>query len=164
MPYTAHIAIAAAAARKRQEEEEEDMAGYNKEDLEGWEFKIMRSATGRFKDYQRVQEVCQEEAKAGWEMVEKFDNCRIRFKRRVERRSSDSQIGIDPYRTNVGMGEGTIAVVVIGVVLGLIAAGLLVSLLVEKGKLQTGELGVVLPFVIIVLAAIAIVVARLRHR
>jgi hypothetical protein len=108
--------------------------------------------------------VCQEEAKAGWEMVEKFDNCRIRFKRRVERRSSDSQIGIDPYRTNVGMGEGTIAVVVIGVVLGLIAAGLLVSLLVEKGKLQTGELGVVLPFVIIVLAAIAIVVARLRHR
>jgi hypothetical protein len=62
------------------------------------------------------------------------------------------------------MGEGTIAVVVIGVVFVLIAFGLVGSILAKRGKLENLELGVILPFVIIVLAAIAIVVARLRHR
>ena len=38
----------AEAAKLRKEEE--DMAGYSREDLDGWEFKIMRSDFGRFKN------------------------------------------------------------------------------------------------------------------
>lgn len=44
-------AAAAAAAKRRREEEEEHMTPYTPSDLaENWEFKILRSATGSFKD------------------------------------------------------------------------------------------------------------------
>jgi hypothetical protein len=42
----ATAATAAAAAARRMRAEEEDMTSYGAEDLEGWEFKIVRS-TGR---------------------------------------------------------------------------------------------------------------------
>ena len=44
-----------------------------------------------------------EEARAGWEMLEKFDDYRIRFKRRVENRTEDRHLGSDPYRTQIGI-------------------------------------------------------------
>jgi len=50
----------AAAAKRRQEEEEESMSAYNSDDLNGWEFKIVRSVFGRFSNYQAVQKICQE--------------------------------------------------------------------------------------------------------
>ncbi|MCP4582726.1 MAG: hypothetical protein GY839_14035 [candidate division Zixibacteria bacterium] len=116
---TAAITAAAAkAARDRQEEE--DMTGYSKADLDGWEFKIMRSNMGKFKDYQKVQILCQEEAKAGWEMVEKFDNYRIRFKRRIDKRAGDRSLQTDPYRTNVGVGSGKMVLTISAVVFLLI--------------------------------------------
>jgi hypothetical protein len=122
-------AAAAAAARRRQQEEEENMTAYSKDDLEGWEFKIVRANTSKFKNHQAVQELCAEEAKAGWEMVEKFDDQRIRFKRRVEKRSGDMHLDIDPYRTQVGMSEGKIVSVVLGIVALLAGAALLIVLL-----------------------------------
>lgn len=123
----AAAAAAAAARKKRLREEEEDMTGYSEHDLEGWEFKIVRANTRRFKTREAVETLCREEAKAGWEMVEKFDDTRIRFKRRVEKRSMDKHLDIDPYRSQVGMGEGKIA----GLVIGIIAlAGGLVFLIV----------------------------------
>ncbi len=64
------VAALAAARAARDRQEEEDMTGYNKDDLDGWEFKIVRSNMGKFKDYQKVQTLCREEAKAGWEMLE----------------------------------------------------------------------------------------------
>jgi len=118
--------IAAAKARRRQEEEEERMTAYSNEDLDGWEFKIVRSAFGRFRNYPAVKRLCEEEAKAGWEMVEKFDNYRIRFKRRIERRADDMHLTGDPYRTQAGVGEGMIAVVVIGTIV--IAIGIVLFL------------------------------------
>ena len=111
---TAGVAAAAAAAR-RMRQEEEDMTGYSKDDLDGWEFKIVRANTRKFKDYQAVQQLCDEEAKAGWEMVEKFDDTRIRFKRSVDRRSGDRHLEVDPYRTRIGMTEASIAWIVGGV-------------------------------------------------
>ncbi len=95
-------AAAAAAARARKEEEE--MTKYNSDDLEGWEFKIMRSTWGHFGKREKFQKICDEEAVAGWEMVEKFDNYRVRFKRRIERRSNDRHMQTDPYRTSPGSG------------------------------------------------------------
>ena len=119
-------AAAAAHAAKRKREEEEDMTGYGDEDLEGWEFKIVRSHLERFTNYNAVQKLCAEEAQAGWEMVEKFDNGRIRFKRRIEERAQDSHRTIDPYRSHAGMGSGKI----VGIVLSVVAltVGLIVLL------------------------------------
>jgi len=122
---TAAIAAAAAkAARERQEEEA--MTGYNKTDLDGWEFKIMRSNFGKFKDYQAVQILCQKEAKAGWEMLEKFDNHRIRFKRRVEKRAGDRGLQTDPYRTQTGLGDSMKIMTVLGIVLLLLGLSLFI--------------------------------------
>jgi len=115
--YGGGAAAAAAAARKRREQKEEEvMTQYSQDDLSGWEFKIVRSMTGRFSSHEAIKQLCTEEARAGWELVEKFDNNRVRFKRRIERRSQDQMLEFDPYRTNVGIGEGGIAVIVISVI------------------------------------------------
>ncbi len=113
-------AIAAAAAKKRREEEE--MSGYKTDDLKGWEFKIVRSNTGKFRNLEAVNRLCQEEAQAGWEMLEKFDDQRIRFKRRTEKRSMDAHLPNDPYRTSVGMSENRGLVMALG--LGVLLVGL----------------------------------------
>ena len=111
--------IAAAKKRRLLEQEEQEMTGYGTQDIEGWEFKIIRSMSGRFKNPDTIRQICEEEARSGWEMLEKFDDSRIRFKRRVEKRKSDGQSGVDPYRTQYGMGEGVLAICVI---LGIVVA------------------------------------------
>ena len=58
------------------------MTPYQPQDLnDGWEFKILRSLTGAFGKPEKLREFLDEEAKAGWVLVEKFDNNRIRLKR-----------------------------------------------------------------------------------
>ncbi|MEW5993967.1 MAG: hypothetical protein AB1744_06185 [Candidatus Zixiibacteriota bacterium] len=112
----AGAAAAAAARAARMREEEEDMTKYTKDDLEGWEFKIVRANTRRFKNYREVQRICQEEAKAGWELVEKLDDSRMRFKRRTDNRANDHLLDVDPYRTQVGISQGNILAVVLGII------------------------------------------------
>jgi len=119
----ATAAGAAAEAKRRSQEEEENMTGYTNDDLEGWEFKIVRALHRRFKTAESVGQLRAEEAKAGWEMVEKFDDSRIRFKRRVEKRDQDAYLDTDPYRTHIGMTEGVLVVVIISV--SLAAVGLI---------------------------------------
>ena len=121
------VSIAAAAAAKKRKEEE-DMAGYKKNDLDGWEFKFVRAHTNKFRTQEAVRKVCEEETLAGWELVEKFDDQRLRFKRRVERRSSDTLSDIDPYRTTIGFGGGKVTGLVVGVTILLVGVGLLVAL------------------------------------
>jgi len=113
VPFIAASAAAAAAARAA--EEEEDMAKYSREDMDGWEFKIVRTYTPRFRDYATVQSICQEEARSGWELVEKFDDYRLRFKRRVERRSNDHLQQIDPYRTQLGFSNAKAVLLAVGI-------------------------------------------------
>lgn len=95
------------------------MTTYNSQDMDGWEFKIVRANTNKFKNPETLKQICAEEAKSGWEMIEKFDNQRIRFKRRIDRRSMDQHAAIDPYRTNLGFSEGQIVLLVFGI-LGLV--------------------------------------------
>jgi len=99
-------AVAAAAAAKHRlklQREEELMTKYSAEEIEGWEFKIVRAATRKFKDREVFRQICEEEARSGWEMLEKFDEYRIRFRRKIENRDGDLHRDIDPYRTQVGM-------------------------------------------------------------
>ncbi|NIO02165.1 MAG: hypothetical protein GTO42_08490 [Candidatus Latescibacteria bacterium] len=110
-------AAAAAAAAARMREEEEKLTPYNADDLKGWEFKIVRANSRKFKHADAVRQLCEEEAQAGWEMVEKFDDSRIRFKRRVEERSQDPYRTIDPYRTLIGFSESHIVLIIVAVCL-----------------------------------------------
>lgn len=121
VPITAGVA---AAAKKKRQKEEEEMTKYNSDDLNGWEFKIIRSEFGRFSNREFFNRVCSEESKAGWEMVEKFDNCRIRFKRRIEKRSCDMHLDFDPYRTSLSLSSGAKMSLICGVLIVLIGIAL----------------------------------------
>ena len=126
-------ATSAAAAEKRRRmmrAEEEDMAQYTQDDLrDDWEFKIVRSETGAFRRPQVLERLIEEEAQAGWVMVEKFDDTRVRFKRPRSARASDAYLpeGVDPYRTRYGTSLAQPAVILgLVLMLGLAAAGLFV--------------------------------------
>lgn len=54
------------------------MTGYSTEDLAGdWEFKILRAVTRQFHDPDKLRKALDEEAQAGWILVEKFDDQRL---------------------------------------------------------------------------------------
>jgi len=131
---TAGSAAAAAAADKarREREEEEEMTKYDGGELEGWEFKIMRSTWGSFNKPEVVQRLCQEEARAGWEMLEKFDNYRIRFKRKIEHRAGDRTLGFDPYRTYYRGSGNTATIVFISIGIAIALGALIFFMLVKK--------------------------------
>ena len=125
----AHIAIAAAI---KQRQEEEEKMGYNQNELEtDWEFKILKSASGKFKNYEAVEQVKAEESVAGWVMVEKFDNNRIRFKRSKIAAKNDIHLppGVDPYRTNYGMSESAVGLAISGVIFAVIGTIILIGIL-----------------------------------
>jgi hypothetical protein len=129
MAYSGGIAAAAAAKKKREQmrlqAEEEDMTKYTQEDLKNdWEFKIVRSDAGAFRKPEVLKELIDEEARAGWTMVEKFDDHRIRFKRPSKARARDNLLpkDIDPYRTQYGAPSARYARLV-SVLLGLLALG-----------------------------------------
>lgn len=126
----AGAAGAAAAQQKRKKDEEEEMlTEYRPIELEGWEFKIVRSAariTG-----EKFEQLCQEEAQNGWELLEKFDDYRVRFKRKVEKRQDDGYENIDPYRTTFGLTENRLALFIVLGVLGVM--GVVVYLAITFG-------------------------------
>jgi hypothetical protein len=120
---SAGVAAGAAAAQARREcDEEELMTDYKPEDLAaGWEFKILRSATSRFKDPDFLRQTLADEERAGWTMLEKFDNSRVRVKRPVAARSGDASLGFDPYRTWVGITDNQLALTIILTIFGVLA-------------------------------------------
>ncbi len=125
---TGGATAAAAAAAEERRREEEEMTGYTQEELENdWEFKIVRSEFLRaFGNPEKMQRLIEEEARAGWVMIEKFDNTRVRFKRPRSARERDHLLGpgIDPYRTQYDrLGSSTVAVLIGLVVAGLLALG-----------------------------------------
>lgn len=106
------------------------MTRYSAEELNGsWEFKIMRSATSAFRKPEVLMRVLEVESLGGWELVEKFDDGRLRLKRPVAARRNDATLpkGYKPYQTRYGIGEGRLALWVMlgiftatGIVLGLV--------------------------------------------
>ena len=116
----AAAAAAAAAARLRaQHEEEEQLTTYSPDDLaKGWEFKIVRANTAAFRKPEVMQQVCNEEARSGWELVEKFDDTRLRFKRLTSARNIPSPAGMDPYRTTYGISQGKLTAIILIAVFG----------------------------------------------
>jgi hypothetical protein len=112
---------AAAAAAQRVLEEEEAMTHYSAQDLAAeWEFKIVRANTGVFRNPAELAKLVKEESLAGWILLEKFDNTRIRFKRPVSARQDDYRLpqGVDPYRTQYGMSPVWFALILTGIIVG----------------------------------------------
>jgi hypothetical protein len=132
----AHAAIAA-AEKRRKEREEERMMGYSNSDLEGYEFKIVRSVTSAFSKPDVFYRVLEEEALAGWDLLEKLDDGRIRFKRPTSARRKDSMLpeGINPYRTRIGITEAGLAFAIILVSLGAVGVIATVVEYIESGTL-----------------------------
>jgi hypothetical protein len=136
-----YIAASAAAVqqekrrRMRLEKEEESMIGYTQDELQGdWEFKIVRSERGAFRKPQVLSQLVEEEAQAGWVMLEKFDDNRVRFKRPRSARARDIYLpeGVDPYRTRYDTFSSQ--AVVLAVMVGLLMVGALAfSLLLFVG-------------------------------
>ncbi len=121
----ATAATAAAAAAQRLRAEEEDMTRYGADDLEGWEFKIVRSTGRSFRKPEDLRRICEEEARFGWELLEKFDDYRARFKRRTELREKDRYQAGDPYRTQIGVSGERIGMLI---AIGILAAALVTGL------------------------------------
>src|SRR5262249_31654882 len=115
-------AAAAAAAEASRRREEEEMTPYEPTDLaEDWEFKILRSSTSRFRDPVWLHNVLEQEARAGWRLVEKFDDQRVRLKRPASARKADSSLDFDPHRTWVGMSPNRYAMLVVVAAVGGVA-------------------------------------------
>ncbi len=72
--------------------------------LVGWEFKIVRARRDLFCDPAVFQFLCAEEAEAGWILLEKLDDRRVRFKRPIALREivKAEFLNYDPYRCVYG--------------------------------------------------------------
>ena len=170
-PHGALIAVHAANEQRRKiEQEEEEMTKYTSEDLDqNWEFKIVRSTYTAFRKPGIFQALLEEESLAGWELVEKLDDRRVRLKRRRETRRRDATLppGLDPYRTQFGTNTNTI-----GIVVGIISALLFVGVLVAIGIMRIPSsdsipwvsIGIAVPAVlVVVIGIIMLVTIRVRR-
>jgi hypothetical protein len=102
-------------------EEEENLTRYESyapnEQQKGWEFKILRTSTGGFRNRKLLKQVCIEEARSGWILLEKLDDRRLRFRRPLVARERDHLSKLDPYRTYYGIPAIVETLVTVGVLL-----------------------------------------------
>ena len=108
------------------------MTSYTNEELaQGFEFKILRAHTNAFRKPQVLREALQQEALAGWTLVEKFDDARLRFKRPADAKRNDASLPMDPYRSVYGIGQGGIVAIILGCVLAVAAMAVGVAMAVR---------------------------------
>ncbi len=109
------------------------MTPYTPKDLaENWEFKILRSASGGFRNPDWLRSVLEEEARAGWTLVEKFDDSRLRLKRPASARARDDALEFDARRTWVGIGPTKFTLLILLIALaGTVALSIVVYLILS---------------------------------
>ena len=102
---------------------------------EEWEFKIVKSVTGQFEKPEVLAMLREEEAIAGWQLVEKFDKSRVRFKRPVSAQKRDAMLppGVDAYRTQYGISEGRFVLQILAVCIAVVAVIATIAILAENG-------------------------------
>lgn len=104
---TAAVTAAAAAAAKRKTIEEQE-SNHHLRFGRDWEFKIVRAVWPSFRRRENLERLLAEEAGAGWRLVEKLDNNRVRLARPVSERSRQLSPSIDPYRSWWGVPQAWI--------------------------------------------------------
>ena len=95
------------------------MTGYGPEHLEGVGVQDPALPLGEFRDPEFQRRMLEEDARVGWELLEKFDDGRLRLTRPVAERSRDRLSDQDPYRVSVGMNPNSVAVWIVA--FGLVA-------------------------------------------
>ena len=84
------------------------------------EYKVMQAQTPLFSDTKEMHDVLAQEAKAGWRLLEKEDNYKIRLQRDISNRENDANLDFDAYRSTVGVSSvltyGATAVVTVLIV------------------------------------------------
>lgn len=86
------------------------------------EYKVVQSNTPMFANTAKLKEVAAEEARAGWELVEKLDNYKLRFQRDISHRANDDKLDGDPYRSQVGVSSVVTYTVTAIVTIAIVAA------------------------------------------
>jgi hypothetical protein len=166
-PHGAFVAIHAAQEAKKKEEEEEEMTRYTSEEMDSnWEFKIVRSESGAFRKPEVFQQLVQEESMAGWELLEKLDDRRVRFKRPSDARRRDATLppGYDPYRTQYGSAVAR-TIILIAVAL-LLAAGVGAAILFNAGSGgdPTPVIGITVGIIALIVAIALVAVRRSQFK
>ena len=161
------MAIRNRRLRARRDLEEEKMTSYSNEEMEkDWEFKIVRNEYGIFRKPEVFQQLLDEEAIAGWEMLEKLDDSRVRFKRKRSARKSDTMLppGIDPYRSRFG-GAGGRTIIVMIVTFLILLSGLAIAFVSAMPGEDTEIWTVVsaMPVILIFLGVFVMVLTKVRR-
>ena len=175
MPYVpiTGATTAALVAKQQQmetEKEEEEMTQYTKDDLNSdWEFKILRSHSGAFRKREVLDKAVEEEARAGWVMLEKLDDQRIRFKRPNRARAQDAYLPpeVDPYRSYYGASPNRQAAVALGLVIGglLLMMTLGLGVFVSRQGVPAVSYAAGVPVILIIVLGIGVlVIAKARRR
>ena len=76
-----------------------NQTGHNME----MEYKIVQATTPHFAKSGNLKAILEEEAQSGWQLVEKFDNYKLRLQRDISHRTGDATRSVDAYRTQVGV-------------------------------------------------------------
>ncbi|MDH5606860.1 MAG: hypothetical protein OEY93_08235 [Anaerolineae bacterium] len=173
MTYYSHGAIIAAQQsrkRKEQEQEEEKMSKEMYADLENWEFKIVRSYWNDFGNPQKLQVMLEEEGLAGWEMMEKLDDSRVRLRRRKEMQKRDMALppGIDPYRTQYG--GGSRSAIAVGISVFTLLLGVLAAFFIggsssnpPSQEIPWVAVSVMIPAVLVIIGLIVVAITKARR-
>jgi len=144
------------------------MTRYTQGDLQkDFEFKIVRSGSAAFRNPDTLKALVEEESRAGWVMLEKFDNGRVRFKRPRSARARDAFLpeGVDPYRTQYGANTARQTRLML-VLLGLLVTTGIFSLLFLVGDDVVGWTGaaVRIPIILVTVLGLTMVFVVKRRR
>ena len=85
------------------------------------EYKTIQSQTPLFADTGKMHEVLALEAKAGWQLLSKEDNYKIKLQRDISHRENDKNLDIDAYRTAVGVSSVVTYVGTAALTLGIVS-------------------------------------------
>lgn len=72
------------------------------------EYKVVQASTPFFAKSQNIESIMLDEVKAGWRLLEKCDNYKLRLQRDISHRANDKNLSIDPYRTQVGLNSAVV--------------------------------------------------------
>jgi|TARA_B110000971_G_scaffold89800_1_gene92366 hypothetical protein len=67
------------------------------------EYKVLQSQTPLFSSTAKMHKELELESKAGWSLLEKEDNYRIKLQRDISNRANDKNLDIDAYRSTAGV-------------------------------------------------------------
>ena len=85
------------------------------------EYKVLTSQTPAFAKQEYIAKIMEQETRAGWQLLEKYDNYKLRLQRDISHRENDKNLDFDAYNTSVGVSSivtyGVSAAAVIIVVL-----------------------------------------------